>query len=74
MQIKTKANIGDETFFMSENKVKTSTVRHIKIEATEEETQFGTKDKVSILYHTSSENKLYEEDTFLTKQELLDSL
>ena len=74
MQITTAANIGDEIFFLADNKVKTSIIRHIKIEIIEEYSQFGTKNKVLILYYTSDENTIYEHNAFLTKQELLDSL
>ena len=74
MDIITKADIEDEIFFLADNKVKTSIIRHIKIEVTKEDTQFGTKDKVVTLYSTSDGCKLYEHDVFLTKQELLDNL
>ena len=74
MEITTKANIGDEIFFLADNKVKISTIRHIKIEVTDIITNFGTEDHIVILYHTSDKSIIYEHNVFLTKQELLDSL
>lgn len=74
MQINTIANIRDEIFFLSENKVKTSTVRYIKIDITQETTQFNTKDTILLIYHTSDGSSLSEQNVFLTKQALLDSL
>lgn len=72
MDIKTKANIGDTTYFLADNKVVTAVVKHINIEVTEQTTQFGPRLNVIIYYNTS--NKVYEKDIFITKQELLDSL
>ena len=74
MEIITKANIGDEIFFLADNKVKTSTVRYIEIKITEDATQFGYKETITTVYYTSHSNKLYQNEIFPTKQALLDSL
>lgn len=74
MDIKTKANIGDTTYFLADNKVVTAVVKHIAIEVTEQTTQFGPKENTTIYYKTNTDNIIYEKDIFLTKQDLLDSL
>lgn len=74
MDIKTKADIGDITYFLADNKVVTAVVRHINIEVTEQSSQFGSTTNIVILYSTDTSNKVYEKDIFLTKQDLLDSL
>lgn len=74
MDIKTKANIDDIIYFMSENKVTTSVVRYIKIEVKDTQTEFGPRQMTDITYHTSHGHKIQEEETFLTKQALLESL
>lgn len=73
MTINTKANIGDTVYFLYQNKVETAVVRHIKINVAEEQTQFIVGEKVFIDYSINGFSKA-EEDIFLTKQELLDSL
>lgn len=74
MQIETKATIGDEVYFMQNNKVVMSTVKYIKIEVKEGPTQFGAKIIIDIIYQTSSTAKLDGSQIFLTKQALLESL
>jgi hypothetical protein len=72
MNITTKANVGDTTYFLADNK--TALIKYINIEVAEKTSQFGTMPDVTIYYTTSPSNKVYEKDIFITKQELLDSL
>lgn len=74
MTIETKANIGDEIYFMENNKVTMSTVKYIKIEIREQPTQFGSKTIINKTYQVANTASLDESQIFLTKQELLDSL
>lgn len=74
MQIETKVNLGDEIYFMENNKVVMSTVKHIKIEIREEPTQFGAKTVITKTYQTANTAKLDESQIFLTKRALLESL
>lgn len=74
MQIEIKAIIGDEIYFMENNKIVKSTVKYIKIEVKEEPALFGTKTIIDITYQTNNTAKLNESQIFLTKQALLDSL
>ena len=74
MEIKTKANIGDTTYFLADNKVVTAIVKYLNIEVAEQTTQFGPKEDTTIYYNTDIGNRVYEKDIFLTKQDLLDSL
>ena len=74
MNITTKANVGDTTYFLADNKIVTALIKYINIEVAEKTSQFGTMPDVTIYYITSPSNKVYETNIFLTKQELLDSL
>ena len=74
MDISTKANIGDTVFFMSGNKVTTGQVKYIRIEIREVPIPLGFKNQVTIVNHISNNYRILEQDVFLTKQELLDSL
>lgn len=66
--------IGDEIYFMENNKVAMSTVKYIKIEIKEEPTPFGTKTIIDKTYQVANTVRLDEAQIFLTKQSLLDSL
>lgn len=74
MKIETKAMIGDEIYFMENNKVAMSTIKHIKIEIREEPTQFGTKTIINKTYQVANTARLDESQIFLTRQSLLESL
>lgn len=74
MEITTKANIGDEIFFVSDNKVQTAEIKHIRIDIKETEEQFGTSTTMTAIYRTDKGNILYPNEFFKTKQELLDIL
>ena len=72
MTIQTKFNVGDEAFFMEDNKVVVSTVTGITIYVAEEGT-FCTpvvRTFYSLVRYSSVEDKIL----FTTKQELLESL
>ena len=72
MTLTTKANIHDEVFYMKDNKITIDTVTQIKISIMANAYDIPT---VSALYILSHESKRFLEDEFfLTKQELLDSL
>lgn len=74
MKIETKANIGDEIFFMHENKVTSSTVIDILINVIEQKNLYSYTTVTKIIYTTKQLPKILEECAFLSKQELLDSL
>ena len=74
MRLETKAEIGSEIFFLENNRVTTATIKHIQINIKEEPTQFGTKFIITTTYNTDRTDKLLEQDIFLSKQSLLDSL
>ena len=74
MDIKTKANVGDTTYFLADNKIVTALIKYINIEVAEKTSQFKNIPDVTIYYITSHSNKIHETNIFLTKQELLDSL
>ena len=74
MDITTKADIGDTLYFLSQNKVVTSTIQYINIDIEEGSTQFGAKLSTNIWYVVSTGQNFHESVIFLTKQELLDSL
>lgn len=76
MEIKTEFNIGDEIFFMNKNKVKSAKVIHIHLNVSENHSAFE-KLNIKIQYHINKSDlsiKLFEEEAFKTKQELLESL
>ena len=74
MKIEIKANIGDEIFFMHENKVTSSTVIDILINVIEQKDLYSYTTVTKIIYTTKLLPKILEEDAFLSKQELLESL
>ena len=74
MKIETKANIGDEVFFMHENKVTSDTVIDISINVIEQKNLYNYTTVTTIVYNTKRLLKILEENAFLSKQELLESL
>ena len=74
MKIETKANIGDEIFFMHENKVTSSTVIDISINIIGQKNLYKYTTITTIVYNTKRLLKILEENAFLSKQELLESL
>lgn len=71
MEIKTKADIGDEIFFMSNNTVNTVEVEGIIISVKNISQMYYKKTKIIYIIGTL---ELDENQVFLTKQDLLDSL
>ena len=76
MQIETKADLGDEIFYMSNNKVKSDTVKYIGIDVVQNKAPWTCEDvaQIKIEYQTESTDKVPESLAFLTKEELLNSL
>lgn len=76
MIIDTKANLGDEIFYMSNNRVKSSTVKYIGIDIIQTKAPLTCEDiaQIKIEYQTESIDKVPEYLAFLTKDDLLNSL
>lgn len=76
MQIETKANLGDEIFYMSNNKVKSDIVKYIGIDIFQTKAPLTQEDiaQIKIEYQTESTDKVPESLAFLTKEDLLNSL
>lgn len=76
MLIDTKANLGDEIFYMSNNKVKSDTVKYIGIDVVQKQAPWTCEDvaQIKIEYQTESTDKVPEALAFLTKEDLLNSL
>ncbi len=71
MKIETKYNIGDELFYMKDNKIHHSYVWAVKYE----ETMIGAGQRVTtIIYNINSSGDYKENELFLTKEELIKSL
>ena len=72
MDIKTKYDLGQSVFFMKDNKVETSAIKQIRIDV------WYNKDnemRMRIHCYLFSGDQAYEEDNlFLTKEELIESL
>ena len=69
MKIETKFNIGDRVWFIGDDRVKTLKIASMDIKILPKE--------ISMLYHIGEPGNIYsvfEDRTFATKQELLDSL
>lgn len=73
MKIEIKANIGDEIFFMYQNKVTSSTVTKIAINVKEQKS-FCSFTTITVVYTTNSLLQIFEECAFLSKKELLEIL
>ena len=76
MLIDTKADLGDEIFYMSNNKVKSSTVKYIGIDIVQTKAPWTYENvaQIKIEYQTESTDKVPESLAFLTKENLLNSL
>lgn len=73
MEIKTKLNINDDTFFLFLNKVHSAKIREIETFSTENTTRiiYTIYENPAGSQHTT---RFHEYEIFGTKQELLDSL
>lgn len=76
MEIKTKYNIGDEVYFIHNNKVNNSRIKSIEVTCISNyDALYPTEPKVVITYHVMINNTRYcEYDLFKTKEELINSL
>lgn len=67
MEVKTKFNIGDEVFHISDNKVKAQTVAGVGISVGE--------NSIDIIYTLQpGDEKVDEENVYKTKEEVINSL
>ena len=72
MDIKTKYDLGQSVFFMKDNKVATSSIKQISIDVWYNK---NNEIRMRIHYYLFSVDQFYEEDNlFLTKEELIESL
>ena len=72
MDIKTKYDLGQSVFFMKDNKVATSAIKQISIDVWYNK---NNEIRMRIHYYLFSVDQFYEEDNlFLTKEELIESL
>ena len=79
MEIKTKANIGDEVFYMKDNKINSGEIVWIGIAVWRKEKLYSETIEVQISYRISSwfaiiPILMFEEYIYLSKEELKDSL
>ena len=77
MTLTTRFNINDKVFYMENNKVASSTVRHISINVRETTFNYGSKIDTTIKYHIDGSNLskcMMESTVFGSKEELLASL